>query len=86
MKQILVKLAIGLSFIALFFLGYETTGLCKLVELKLYDYRFELRGPREPSKDIIIFCMLGYFSEFLDNFYKFALALNHVEGFPFFLL
>jgi adenylate cyclase len=67
MKQIMIKFVIGILFIGFFFLGYETTGLGKLVELKLYDYRFELRGPREPSKDIVILSIDNVSMEDLDT-------------------
>ncbi len=54
MKQIIIKLSIGLVLIGVFLLGYSYTNIGKLIEAKLYDTRFEIRKKREPSNDIII--------------------------------
>lgn len=67
MKQIIIKFLTGLAFIGLFFVLYNTTGFGKLIELKLYDSRFDLRGPREPSKDIVILSIDNVSMEDLDT-------------------
>jgi adenylate cyclase len=67
MRQIVIKLLIGLIMIGLFLFGYSFSNIGKIIEAKLYDTRFDLRGPREPSKDIIILAIDNVSIEELDS-------------------
>src|SRR6185295_13542148 len=67
MKQIVIKILIGLFMIGLFLFAYSFTNIGKIIEAKLYDTRFDLRGPREPSNDIIILAIDNVSIEELDT-------------------
>ncbi|MFN8670789.1 MAG: adenylate/guanylate cyclase domain-containing protein [Candidatus Sericytochromatia bacterium] len=54
MKQKIIKFLIGIFLIFAFIGVYVTGNFGKIIELSLYDKRFDLRGQREPSKDIVI--------------------------------
>jgi len=54
LKQIIVKLIIGSLITVIFILGYMFTDIGNIIEMSLYDTKFEMRGKREASKDIVI--------------------------------
>lgn len=59
-KQTAIKFAIGLSLIGVFIAIYFISNFGKLVELSLYDKRFDIRGEREPDKNIVIVAVDNY--------------------------
>lgn len=68
MKQIVIKVLIGLFLVAVFLAGNNFTELGKFLEAKTYDSRFDLiRGERAPSKDIIILSIDNASIEELDS-------------------
>ncbi|MBC7474825.1 MAG: adenylate/guanylate cyclase domain-containing protein [Candidatus Sericytochromatia bacterium] len=67
MKQVIIKLMIGLTFIFIFILSYTYSDIGKFIESKTYDARFDFRGKREPSKDIIIVSIDNVSMEELDS-------------------
>ena len=54
MKQKIIKFLIGIVMIVVFILTYFTANFGKIIESSLYDKRFDIRGEREASKDIVI--------------------------------
>jgi len=54
MKQFFIKFFISFLSVLLFVFFYKFFSIGQIIELKLYDKKFDIRGPRDFSKDIVI--------------------------------
>ncbi|GIW22321.1 MAG: adenylate/guanylate cyclase domain-containing protein [Candidatus Sericytochromatia bacterium] len=54
MKQLVTKILISFLSILIFLFFYKFSTIGQIIELKIYDKKFDIRGYREYSKDIVI--------------------------------
>lgn len=54
MKQLAIKILISFVSISIFLLFYKFFSMGQIIESKIYDRKFDVRGPRDFSKDIVI--------------------------------